>query len=389
MFKDYIFNDKKLKLSSKFFFSICSGAAFGLATTVQAISTVNPNDNYITPANVLVQKEERLSVGDDIATTHYSEMRKAFHNGSYKQLQFKVFEFRNVRAEAGETVQRRASELGFRNSNVVYLQDDLQTTSFSNKDIPANVATLSVVQGQRELRINLNSGTETYIDQLRFHKGEGIPEVSLMSEGRYLAKAREYMQKSAKESGVSLVPYKKRYYKNALAYIDSQDPPQVSVYQVAVAFNRVIDGRYAEIGPGAKVSIQMSPRGELIAYEKIIRPLGSTVKILSGDQLLAPDTARQMVESRLRADGKNISDYKLVRAEFGYFERGRNSVQKYLIPTYGFIYEPISTNTFARKLVETIPATTDKSVLSLYSQDEAAEKTRKNSLIKDVVEDVK
>lgn len=228
-----------------------------------------------------------------------------------------------------------------------------------------------------ELVINEDSGSEFFADLTRFHKGTGVPPSSLMSDERYFASAREYMQKALARSAAeaTLYPYKIYKYMNSESFEDGK-ASNLEAYEIAVAFNSEVDG-VPVIGSGGKISVHLTVAGDVVAHESTVRALGKQIGTVSGSQMLSPDAAKQQVAERLAKRGVNLDNYTLTREEFGYYRRGRNNKQAVLAPHYAYFYEP-KAGVVSKKRVEVVAAATDPALLGMIEDDAAADDARKS-----------
>lgn len=149
---------------------------------------------------------------------------------------------------------------------------------------------------------------------------------------------------------------------------------------MAVAYNTAIDG-VAVIGPGGKAVVHMSPAGEVVGHESIVRPVMKPIAQITGADLLEPRKARAMVEDRIKERDIPMGEYVLSRSEFGYFHLGRNSIQRVLAPYYAFVFEPKNEKIIGRNIVEIVPAVTDPKIARLIDEDMQREKQRKQRIL--------
>ena len=231
-----------------------------------------------------------------------------------------------------------------------------------------------IIDGAVELAIDPVSGTERWVDHARFHAGMGVSLLPL-AEADYIQAAREHVQRAFPTlASKDLRAYKLRRYMNDTAGPDGKNEGP-TVYQVAVAFNEVIDG-VPVIGAGGKVSVHLTPEGEVISHESTVRPVAQRFATLAGGELLEPEVARKAVEERLVQRGVPLEQYVLTRSELGYLRLGRHGAQSVLVPHYAFFFEPRSREVVGKKLVETLPAVTSPGVLERLQQDQDVEAAR-------------
>ncbi|RYZ44050.1 MAG: hypothetical protein EOO71_00840 [Myxococcaceae bacterium] len=313
-----------------------------------------------TPQTAQAPLEQETPDQDTLATRAYERVRQDFAQGRAASLKFPVYDLQPV-GDATARVQQRALFLGI-NQGYLLKSEDGATV---------NANSLS-------LRVDALSGAEFFVDKSRFHAGAGVATLPL-SEPDYIARARTHVKAKLPEAvGHELRTYRVRRYLN-----DASGPggvrAGVTVYQVAVAFHEVL-GELPVIGAGGKVAVHLTPQGEVISHEATLRETLKPFAEVSGAQLLAPDEARRQVEAKLTAQGLKLGDYKLTRAELGYYRLGRNSVQSVLVPHYAYFYEPNSREVVGKKRLEVVPAVTDRAILERVQQDAASEAARKTAL---------
>jgi hypothetical protein len=223
---------------------------------------------------------------------------------------------------------------------------------------------------------------EFMADLGRFHKEKGVKRANVLAESIYVQKARAHVDQAfpGKAARHGLAPYRVRKYMNAHAKLGG--PVNESVYQIAVALNSTVDG-VPFIGSGGKVIVHMNAAGDVLGHESLLRELKGIRKTVTGSTLRSPGEARAEVEARLSARGVDLSRYRLVREEFGYLAKGRNSGQTVLAPHYVYVFEP-EPGIIGRKLVEVTPAVTDVETLALIDADERREAARKAEMLKNV-----
>lgn len=313
-----------------------------------------------TPASTpqsLAPSVARAPDQDSLATQAYERVRREFVAGRAASLRYPVYTLRPV-GDTTERARQRAQELGL----------DPQSLKKTEQGV--------AVSGERfELRLDAGSGAEMYLDKTRFHAGPGVAALPLQ-EAEYIALAQAHVRKRLPEAAAhELRPYRVRRYMNDMA-----DPRGnrvgATVYQVAVAFHEVLSG-LPVIGAGGKVAVHLTPGGEVVSHEATVRDTAQHLTEVAGTQLLAPDDARRQAEEKLTAQGVNLADYTLTRAELGYYRLGRHGVQSVLAPHYAYFYEPSSTKVVGKKHLEVIPAVTDPALLERLRQDAREDATRK------------
>jgi hypothetical protein len=297
---------------------------------------------------------------DLAATGCFDAVTREFRRGAAKDLAFGVYAIEDV-GDAQARLLDSADALGFAAAR--------PSPSLTGDQ-------LSIVQGDLELRVDPESGSERFVNRAAFHRGEDAK--ALLPEGDYVARASSHAMSALPHVRAQRAyPYKLRRYMNASAE-EGQAVPTTAPYQVAVAFNTTVDD-LPVIGPGGKVAVHMRPDGEVISHESSARAVSARLAVVRGADLLSPEAAEQIVERRLSDRGVDLSRYILVRSEFGYFRLGRSSVQSILAPHYAFVYEPAE-GTYGKKQFEVIPAVVDQDVLDRIAADNDAERARKDLL---------
>ncbi|MBM7118786.1 hypothetical protein [Archangium primigenium] len=310
-----------------------------------------------TSAQTLATSVAETPDQDTLATQAYARVQREFVAGRSASLRYPIYTLRPV-GDATEQVRERARVLGL----------DTQTLKKTEQDV-------SVTGNGWELRMDARSGAEMFLDKTRFHASPGVAALPL-KESDYIALARAHVRRKLPEAAAhDLRPYRVRRYMN-----DMTDPKGnrvgATVYQVAVAFHEQLAG-LPVIGAGGKVAVHLTPAGEVISHEATVRDTAQRFAEVSGQQLLAPDDARRRAEDQLTAQGVNLADYVLTRAELGYYRLGRHGLQSVLAPHYAYFYEPASTRVVGKKRLAVIPAVTDPAVLERLRQDEREDATRK------------
>jgi len=242
--------------------------------------------------------------------------------------------------------------------------------------------------GDLRLKINATSGNETFADVARNHHGLGILLKDLkLSESDAVALGAKHLDKAfGANNHKHLYAYKVRRYMGAAAPRGGQ-AEEATVNQLGVAFNSSVDG-VPVIGPGGKMAVQLSTSGDVVAHEHSVRPLASKLAEFAVSDLISAEEAQGRVEARLRAQGVDLGMFELKRSEFGYFRRGRNSVQKVIAPHYLFVYEPTPGN-LGKQLVEFEPALPPGNILDKVLADQKEDEQRKQLQIAGLEDDHK
>ncbi len=323
---------------------------------------------------------DKTFIGDELGTSNFKRLQEAFARGTLEQMQLHVYYLAEPAADPARHVHERAEQLGLKSRTIVF-PDGENLTEKDLPRLPDETAILGIADDKWEFAYDRFSGAESVADKERFHAGDGVNPDKIDSEGFYLAEAQRYLKQrlEATLGNARLYPYKMRRYLNAVA--KAGEKPRITVSQVAISLNTAIDG-LPIIGSGGKVSVHMTPIGEVVAYEASLRPVAERVATLTGKDLLEPRKAQAQIEARLKERGLDLTHYTLVRAEFGYYRRGRNSLQRVLAPYYAFVYEPQDGDRYGRKLVELHPAITDPKILAMLGEEEQREVDRKKRLMR-------
>jgi hypothetical protein len=90
---------------------------------------------------------------------------------------------------------------------------------------------------------------------------------------------------------------------------------------------------------------------------------------LTPKELKSPDAALEEVSARFRARDVDLSNYTLVRKEFGYLQKGYRHIEDHLAPAYAFGWDPKEGVT-SKRLVEVTWAVTGKHAAPVLHDDE-------------------
>ncbi|WP_394824750.1 hypothetical protein [Pendulispora albinea] len=289
---------------------------------------------------------------DEPATVNFDRVRAAFEQKQTFAGKLGIYELAPV-ADSTVTLRTRAAELGI------------------NGEIVKKLNHAAISDGVNELRIGDRSGAEIFLLTNLFHQGEGTYETK--SDEDYVALATRRAEVVGKSLPLaSLYPYKVRRYKNAVA--ENEGQPDITTYQIAVAFNQSIDD-LPLIGSGGKLVIHMATDGTPVGHESVVRSVQKTVKELDGSALSDPRDAQAEVEARLARRGVDPRQYRVVRSEFGYYRLGRDNTQNVVAPHYGFFYEPV--DGVSKKVIEFVPALKDSSLRGIAERDVSENDARK------------
>jgi len=289
---------------------------------------------------------------DEPATANFERVEAAFEQKQTFAGKLGIYELEPV-GDAGKALRGRAAELGI------------------NGEIVSKLNHAAISDGANELRIGNRSGAERFLLTSLFHQGPDARDTK--SDEEYVALANRRAEIVGKSLPLAdFYPYKVRRYKNAVA--ENEGQPDITTYQIAVAFNQSIDD-LPLIGSGGKLVIHMTTDGQPVGHEFVVRKVRSTVKELDGSALSDPTDAQAEVESRLARRGLDPRQYRVVRSEFGYYRLGRDNTQTVIAPHYGFFYEPV--DGVSKKLVEFVPALKAPSLRAIAERDGQANEDRK------------
>ena len=118
---------------------------------------------------------EAALLDDKAATICFDTVREAFGRGAAEDLAFGIYDLEDV-GDTNDRLKNRAAELG--------LGAAAQFPSTAG-------GYLAVAEGDLELRVNTDSGSELFVNRARFHKGEDAK--SLLSEKEYVSRAFDHV----------------------------------------------------------------------------------------------------------------------------------------------------------------------------------------------------
>lgn len=337
-------------------YGVLGGVALACAAAMGGCTETSETPRATVPLKRTSQRVEGL-VGDAPAAQLYQQLAEAFRAGKVEGFEFGAYELEPLE-DPFRRAERRAAELGL---GAGPEEGDLGVI---------------VVDGDTELRINPESGTELYVRHDKYHLGPQAESLPVPSE-EYVARAREYLEgRLGSELGeTELRAYKLREYVNEAAGPKGEVLPP-AVYQVAVAFNTFQDG-VPFIGQGGKVAIHMTLDGEVVSHESTARRVAGRIATIPGTELLSPDEAQEQVRARLQEQGVDLEQYRIARAEAGYLRLGRNSLQSVLVPHYAYFLEASVKGPSTKRLLEVIPAVRSPELLKRVETDAVAELERK------------
>ncbi len=179
---------------------------------------------------------------------------------------------------------------------------------------------------------NKKSGGVRFRDEIRHGKE---PEKSLkISKQKLDSIARQYINetKLLREPVDHLNLAKITYLKEQGASVDGTKTEEI-VLDAGVIYQKQIEN-LPVIGGGGYAMINIAHDETVVAGAKVWR---NTVKAEPKQKIMTPDEAKKELEARLNR--KKIRDADVVKADFGYFEDDVNCYQRYIDPSYGFIFE--------------------------------------------------
>lgn len=209
--------------------------------------------------------------------------------------------------------------------------------------------------GKYSLGLNKLSGGLNFRDeersQITLRRGEvlktkfDIPESRLKDISRKFLNDTKLLKVDASEAKVGKITY----LRTQGASVTGQMDP-VQILDAGVIISREIDG-FPVVGPGAHIMVNIDHDETVIAAQKIWRHRKES---LGKFDVIKPDVAIGAFEKKLTSRGLK-GPIKVLKADFGYFELGNDLLQKYLEPTYAFLYET-KVGDFIYKSVEIISA---------------------------------
>lgn len=350
-----------------------------LLTMACAPKPVTEDELALTSVESMV-KEKGLyhPIEDQAAMSHFDELSKLAAKGQYEKLRFKVYALAPPQGDYKSHIKQRGTALNIEDGRFFYPDDNIEGELNLKQD--ETVRVVGVRNKQFELAYNRDSGSELFVDNQRFHDGKGVPVKQLKDDAFYVETADLYIKKKLTDEigKTKLYAYRLRKYLDAIA--KEGEEPEITASQIAVAYNTAVEG-IAVIGPGGKAVVHMSPTGDVVGHEIIVRPITKAIAEITGANLLNPNKARDIVVSKIKERNIPMEKYILVRSEFGYLSLGRNSTQQVLAPYYAFFFEPKSEKVVGRTLLEIVPAVTDPKIAQLMEEDMQRESRRKQRIL--------
>jgi hypothetical protein len=207
--------------------------------------------------------------------------------------------------------------------------------------------------GSREgftIAINRLSGAMRFRDEVRH--GRELDATFKIREPRLVEVARKYVDKTKllKQPPRELKASKITYLRTQGASLDGEVAPE-QILDAGVVFTRDIEG-VPVVGFGGYLMVNIAHDESVVAATKVWRHRD---KKIGKEKVLQPDYAVKQLQKRLTTRGLK-ERVNVLKADFCYFEANDNTSQRYLEPTYAFLYET-RIGQFLYKSVEIIPAT--------------------------------
>lgn len=179
---------------------------------------------------------------------------------------------------------------------------------------------------------NRKSGAVRFRDEIRH--GKEADKSLKINESKLDTIARKYINetKFLREPVDQLSRVKITYLKEQGASIDGIKT-EVIVLDAGVIYQKQIEN-LPVIGAGGYAMINIAHDETVVAGEKVWR---GTVKAEPKQKIITPDEAKKELEKRLNR--QKIKNANVVTADFGYFEADVDYYQRYIDPSYGFIFE--------------------------------------------------
>jgi hypothetical protein len=198
--------------------------------------------------------------------------------------------------------------------------------------------------------LNRRSGAMNFRDEVRH--GRELDKPFKIREPRLVEVARRYLEdtKLLKQQASELKVGKIAYLRTQGASLDGEVAPE-QILDAGVILTREIDG-VPVVGFGGYLMVNIAHDESVVAATKIWRHRD---KKIGKAKVLPPDHAVKELQKRLRTRGLR-DPVKVLKSDFCYFEANDNSTQRYLEPTYAFLYET-KIGQFLYKSVEIIPGT--------------------------------
>lgn len=204
--------------------------------------------------------------------------------------------------------------------------------------------------GAHTVALNSRSGAMRFRDEIRHGRELDVPFG--IDEQRVIDIAREFVDRTEllKLPARDLKVGKITHLRIQGASIEGEVAPE-QILDAGVIFTREIDG-VSVVGLGGYMMANVAPDESVVAAVKIWRHRDEKFGMV---KVLEPEYAVERLQERLSARGLEGA-VEVLKADFCYFEAGDNQTQRYLEPTYAFVFET-RVGEFLYKSVEVIPAT--------------------------------
>lgn len=204
--------------------------------------------------------------------------------------------------------------------------------------------------GPYTVALNRRSGAMRFRDEVRHGRELDVP--FRIAEQRFIEISRKYVDKTEllKLPARDLKVGKITHLRTQGASTDGEVAPE-QILDAGVIFTREIDG-VPVVGFGGYMMVNVAPDESVVAAVRIWRHRDKELGMV---KVLEPDYGVEALQKRLSARGLE-EPVKVLKADFCYFEAGDDKTQRYLEPTYAFVFET-RVGEFLYKSVEVIPAT--------------------------------
>ena len=204
-------------------------------------------------------------------------------------------------------------------------------------------------RGAYTVALNRRSGAMRFRDEVRHGRELDVP--FRITEQRLIEISREYVDRTellklpARDLKVAQITHLRAQG----ASTEGEVTPE-QILDAGVIFAREIDG-VPVAGFGGHMMVNVAPDEAVAAAVKIWRHRDKKLGMV---KVLEPGYGVEALQRRLRARGLE-GPVKVLKADFCYFEAGDDKTQRYLEPTYAFVFET-TVGEFLYKSVEVIPA---------------------------------
>lgn len=198
--------------------------------------------------------------------------------------------------------------------------------------------------------VAMNRRSESLKFRNELRHGREFDAAFNISENKLEKIAKDYIESTifVDDPIATIKKVKTSYLKTQGAGEDGLLTPEITL-DAGVIFQRAVDNSPV-IGLGGNVMINIAHDETIVAGSKVWRKID---KKLPNKKIMDSQVAVNTLKKRL--DNRKIKKADIIRADFGYFEAGPNISQKYLEPSYAFVYETKIGN-FKYKSVEVIYA---------------------------------